>query len=821
MAWASAIGGVCGFTGAFILALHYVHTRTPFSDLSDSEKSWRWLKITAAIVIVVCPFFITLIYLGYYDMWWVAGPAFLTALIWEAWWNRRFSRWILRSKVRGTPLPARSYRLRHCVRLFWFALKSWARNHRHQYPVDVRRKHLAGLGLIAAFLLMLHLYRFSLSTYAPVLHHDPVMQDALHLWACMGQTLRVVAVVGLAVITLVGTLLLKQSIVTRMLQTGNSRWFQLAKFMSAAVLCGLFGMYVVFRGRDLVWHLRDAFRPFAAKHDAIFLTPLFVLVLPACIVLGATTFYVFIGILGRVIVPHAREGVIKNIAILFKYTFIWLLMATKAFYGPVLLYEAGPFQITGFAILMLICIVVGFLSRPRAYGSQQSRYFRGMIELATTYTFFSGVLITVSLIVSRALLGIRWTADSSGLKQYWMSIDDSLTPAILFISAGIAVLVVLLPARIGINQSSMHMFYRGRLAWAFLSEPLPGRERLQLREYESERATITHLDDLVAHKADCHYKGPYLLLNAALNLVKGKELAWQERMAASFVFSPMFCGYQFPRRFEEDAGGYYQRTDTFTYGGRPRLYLAQAMAISGSALGTSMGFHTTPRVRMFHTFFNVRLGWWFPNPAYIESWTSNVPRSRVNMLWDEFWGNTNDDGSYVYLSDGGHFDNLGLYELVRRKCRLIIISDASEDAQHIYRGLGNAIQRCRTDFGVEIDLDPSQLNFRNQPSPTRAFAIGRVLYEPGNPEGLVGVLAYIKSVVNRKVPLDILAFKQASPEFPDHSTLNQWFLESHFESYRVLGLWLARDFARKLKGATFRKDIHSKAEALYDSSQPQ
>src|SRR5690606_35921431 len=58
----------------------------------------------------------------------------------------------------------------------------------------------------------------------------------------------------------------------------------------------------------------------------------------------------------------------------------------------------------------------------------------------------------------------------------------------------------------------------------------------------------------------------------------------------------------------------------------------------------------------------------------------------------------------VCLSDGGHFDNMGLYELVRRRCKYIILSDAEGDENAICEGLANAIRRCRIDFGVEIKI---------------------------------------------------------------------------------------------------------------------
>jgi hypothetical protein len=166
----------------------------------------------------------------------------------------------------------------------------------------------------------------------------------------------------------------------------------------------------------------------------------------------------------------------------------------------------------------------------------------------------------------------------------------------------------------------------------------------------------------------------------------------------------------------------------------------------------------------------------------------------------------------VYLTDGGHFDNMGLYELVRRRCYQIVICDAEGDGAYIYEGIGASIRKCRIDFGVEIDLDLSALspNTESKLSPAH-IARGTIRY-PETPAGdqYLGKVTYIKaSLTGRKpkppahgapppapvsgcvtlpdVPGDVQNYKLQHSGFPHDPTADQWFTESQFESYRRLG----------------------------------
>lgn len=287
------------------------------------------------------------------------------------------------------------------------------------------------------------------------------------------------------------------------------------------------------------------------------------------------------------------------------------------------------------------------------------------------------------------------------------------------------------------------------------------------------------------------YVGPYPIMNAALNLVSGKNLAWQKRKARSFVFTPLYSGYDvmvgseslteqigLPTTLAKNA---YRPTKGFIGG----FTLGTAMAISGAAASPNMGYHSTPAIGFLMTVFNVRLGWWLGNPRSKHTWDQPGPGLGLFYLFFELFGLTNEERNYVYLSDGGHFDNLGIYELVQRGCRFIIACDAEEDGNLQFDGLGNAIEKCRTDFGVEIDIDVDPIRLtKTDPAKGRHCAVGTIDYGPKLEKG---TLLYIKATLTGDEPADVIRYKDQNPAFPHQSTADQWFDETQFESYRVLG----------------------------------
>src|SRR5690606_6163320 len=140
------------------------------------------------------------------------------------------------------------------------------------------------------------------------------------------------------------------------------------------------------------------------------------------------------------------------------------------------------------------------------------------------------------------------------------------------------------------------------------------------------------------------------------------------------------------------------------------------------------------------------------------------------------------------LSDGGHFENLGLYELVRRRCRFILCVDAAADGARAFADLGNAVHKCRVDFGADIDIDVSALAPRADGTAARSCAVGRITYADGS----TGTVLYLKPTLTGQEPADVLHYARSHPCFPHEPTSDQYFDETQFESYRRLGEDIAR-----------------------------
>jgi len=211
------------------------------------------------------------------------------------------------------------------------------------------------------------------------------------------------------------------------------------------------------------------------------------------------------------------------------------------------------------------------------------------------------------------------------------------------------------------------------------------------------------------------YHGPYAIVNATLNLNAGSELATQERKSDSFVFTPAFCGFSPSKANEVDEDEKSRRKsgldrfgyrETAHYSHPTGPHIGTAMAISGAAANPNSGYHTSGPMAFLLTVFNARLGWLLGNPRHPKASKAAGPLLSSKYLLDELAGQTTATTKFVNLSDGGHFENLGLYELIRRRCRYIVIGDGEQDENMTFEGLGGAIRKCRADFGVEIDLRP-------------------------------------------------------------------------------------------------------------------
>jgi hypothetical protein len=133
---------------------------------------------------------------------------------------------------------------------------------------------------------------------------------------------------------------------------------------------------------------------------------------------------------------------------------------------------------------------------------------------------------------------------------------------------------------------------------------------------------------------------------------------------------------------------------------------------------------------------------------------------------------------------------MGLFEMVLRRCRLIVCTDAGADPEYQFADIGNAVRKIRIDLGIPIEFATMPIHRRagHDDRDGRYCALGRIRYSCVDGEAAIdGVLVLFKPVVCGTEPPDVLNYAATSKLFPQEPTLDQFFGESQFESYRKLG----------------------------------
>jgi len=321
---------------------------------------------------------------------------------------------------------------------------------------------------------------------------------------------------------------------------------------------------------------------------------------------------------------------------------------------------------------------------------------------------------------------------------------------------------VLIAVFANINHVSMHRFYRNRLMEAYMPEGIA--------QAASGSADLCRLLDIPQRAA------PYHLINANVQLTGSGEAKYRTRGGDSFFFSPEYCG--------SSATGFVATRD-YVGGG---MNLATAFAISGAAVDPNTYATRSRPLTFLMTLFNTRLGYWIRNPRH-PAWLRGFSRPRWYwyLLREMFGSGLDEDTWHIHLSDGGHFENLGLYELVRRRCRYIIVCDAGADPGFGFSDLARAIELVRTDFGAAIDLKVEPIRPRGDDRlSSKAFVAGDIYYS----NGTQGRILYVKATMLDDLPEDVNGYRREHHQFPHQTTADQFFDEAQFEAYRELGYWI-------------------------------
>ena len=365
-----------------------------------------------------------------------------------------------------------------------------------------------------------------------------------------------------------------------------------------------------------------------------------------------------------------------------------------------------------------------------------------------------------------------------------------------------------------LNKTSIHGFYRDRLYEAYLSRsPREPRVKRRLKALDGTRVGF-----------------PYHIISATLNQFHRRDELKDAQH--TFMFSRLYCG-SVPTGF--------RRTDDY-HGG---VDLADAVAISGAAISPIQARSVAARLLML--VLNMRLGQWYPNPDPEIGSRGAAHPALLPLLWEHrpaflhrrARGQAPDEPRrYCFLSDGAHHDNLGLGLLLKRRCRLIIVSDVSHDPDYDLEEFLAVLREARAREGVRFDVLPmadvrKRLGLGTEPAAVHAdpdldldpyhfrtvkdeaaaarrtkenFLVGRVLYPPadGGPGTSpdVGLIVLVKPSLTADLAREkaLVQYARLSPSFPHDPDLEQMYDEGRVEAYRQLGQCVGEAMSRVLPG---------------------
>jgi hypothetical protein len=376
---------------------------------------------------------------------------------------------------------------------------------------------------------------------------------------------------------------------------------------------------------------------------------------------------------------------------------------------------------------------------------------RPVLPQVLAYAVALGMLLMVGVAVA-------WVATQSKLDTPSKSISSSS----IWLLSGAAIItlgaLILDPRRIG-----LHEFYRSRIAGTFLGGWLQAGQSVE--------------EDVVFEdlRKSPRYRRPIHLVCTTANDLSGDPLLGLYRGGRSVAISPLGVSL-----------GRYAGTTPID-----DLRLSSALTASAAAFNSQMGsisMQLGPAVAFVMSSLGLRLGLWLDHPSSMHR-----EALRGRYLFAEMFGRSVTQvegadlgGDALHLSDGGHFENLALYELVRRHCRFVIVCDSGADPEVAFDDLANATRRIREDFGIEIELDVEPLR-PNSDGLSRQHAVVGTIHYGGVGGSDKGILLYFKPTLVGDEPTDVMQYRTRNPHFPHESTGDQFYDEAQWESYRRLG----------------------------------
>lgn len=521
----------------------------------------------------------------------------------------------------------------------------------------------------------------------------------------------------------------------------------------------------------------------------------------------------FVGLTASVLTDEDREWFARAAGGLLLVTICWFLLAASVLMLPLLIFQfAESIEQSHYSVANVIAAsgaalgwFLSFVGR-KSHDSESVEKHPEMWKflLSIGLALFLLILIVVLAILSNALLvffhhalDFIWVACADGslvcsekhqltLDYRWQNhellIGSSNPPVLVSLTVLLLLISQVFGKWVNTNIFSLQGMYRNRLVRAYL-----GASRDESTRRPNYFTGFDNADNIQLGDLDPTLR-PFHVINMTLNLVGAKKLNWQQRKAESFTASALHCGNKYV--------GY---RPSSKYGGARGMSLGTAIATSGAAASPNMGSYSSPLLTFVMTLFNTRLGIWLGNPNSSRTWRHNSPKSVFVSLLAEALGITNAKNEYIYLSDGGHFENLAIYEMVGRQCSDILILDSSMDNTE----LGNAMRKIEVDMGVGIQFRPGHIAAMENRQ--KRCALANILYSQADDKAKDGRLIYVRPMLTGNESPAILSYTISSPTFPHESTADQWFDESQTECYRHLGWSTIQDMTDGFEGQGVRE----------------
>jgi len=409
-----------------------------------------------------------------------------------------------------------------------------------------------------------------------------------------------------------------------------------------------------------------------------------------------------------------------------------------------------------------------------------------------------------------------------------------------------------------LNLSSLHNFYRARIERVYVSSgnwKREGRpearfpERSALIEAKGNTSDVARLieavdgDDILLRNYAPHaYGGPIHLITCAVNQTVDDRTGQYNADRQGIALTVSSLGVETGTREPVPLGQLDLGTDPKDVGDRVDANvgkLSRWIAVSGAAVSSGMGSQTSPGLAALLFLTGLRLGYWSPKllPArkpgaaqkevtvtsVLRDWLARKFPKQSLLAAELFAQFPGLNSASWYVSDGGHFENTGVYPLLKRRLGLIVMADCGADPEYRFDDLENLVRKAKIDYGAGIEfLDPAQLAASGALPGSFLARIGTIASLDKNEgeaclllarinyfgDGPPGLLVIVKPRRVKGLPLEVTGYAARNQDFPQQTTADQFFDEEQWEAYHQLGLfvgqWLTaqrlEELARAVRG---------------------